>query len=178
MTHDKKWLDFLAEVHADVEREEIQRKAAGILKSITAQSMNTGVKVEETPQTYGKPIKTEFDQFVVALSYNGNTVSMQFFKGAGLRKSKYPKGNSHYRVLPVAPTALEVMYSLLLDASSADYSFENFCGEFGYDEDSRKAEQIWRGCQEQARKLRELLGAEYSTNLVEAMQENFSEMGY
>lgn len=32
------------------------------------------------------------------------------------------------------------------DALSGTYSFEEFCNEFGYDEDSRRAEKIYKAC--------------------------------
>ena len=44
------------------------------------------------------------------------------------------------------------------DAVSGLYSFEDFCSEFGYDTDSRKAEKIHRACQKSADKLKRLLG--------------------
>ncbi len=43
-------------------------------------------------------------------------------------------------------------YCFLGDAISGSQSCEVFCTEFGYDEDSRKAEKIWKACQEAARK--------------------------
>lgn len=44
------------------------------------------------------------------------------------------------------PTLLEVCYSLAMDAQSGQESFEDFCSNFGYDTDSRKAEATWRSC--------------------------------
>lgn len=47
------------------------------------------------------------------------------------------------QVKPKAPTA----YDLLSCLTKYDPgSLENFCGEFGYDTDSRKAEKTWRAC--------------------------------
>lgn len=39
------------------------------------------------------------------------------------------------------------------DAISGGMDFSEFCGEFGYDEDSRKAYKTWRDCQRSAAKL-------------------------
>lgn len=39
------------------------------------------------------------------------------------------------------------------DAISGEDSFEDFCSELGYDEDSRKAYKIWRACQRSADKF-------------------------
>lgn len=32
-------------------------------------------------------------------------------------------------------------------------TFHEFCGDFGYDEDSRKAEKVWKACQRATKKL-------------------------
>jgi hypothetical protein len=43
---------------------------------------------------------------------------------------------------------------LLSDAIAGDLpSFEDFCNEFGYDDDSRKAESMYKSCQDQLNKL-------------------------
>lgn len=44
------------------------------------------------------------------------------------------------------PSLLEVCYSLAMDAQSGQESFSDFCSNFGYEEDSRKAEKTWRAC--------------------------------
>jgi len=43
---------------------------------------------------------------------------------------------------------LNAFYCFVSDAISGSYSFEEFCSEFGYDTDSRKAEKTWKACQE------------------------------
>lgn len=60
---------------------------------------------------------------------------------------------------PEPPTAAEVLDSLASDASSADQSFEDWCGDYGYDTDSRKAEAAYNACRETMFNLRKLLGA-------------------
>jgi hypothetical protein len=54
---------------------------------------------------------------------------------------------------------------LLSDASAGEQSFEEFCLEFGYDPDSRKAERIHKACEKTARELRRLLGDDFETFL-------------
>ncbi len=49
------------------------------------------------------------------------------------------------------PNVGEVLESLVMDAHAADESFPDFCADFGYDEDSRKALATWHAC----RKIRE-----------------------
>ena len=52
-----------------------------------------------------------------------------------------PELSSEYDVL-------NAFYCFVGDAVSGSYSFEEFCSEFGYDTDSRKAEKTWKACQE------------------------------
>src|SRR5690606_22868420 len=67
------------------------------------------------------------------------------------------------RVVPVvreipAPDFADVLYSLVLDASAIDFTcFEEWASEYGYDPDSRKAEQTWRECLDTALKLRRIV---------------------
>lgn len=55
---------------------------------------------------------------------------------------------------PITPTLADIMFCLIMDANCVrdGQSFEDFAADFGYDEDSRKAEKIfdavtdtWRG---------------------------------
>lgn len=56
------------------------------------------------------------------------------------------------------PTAADVLGCLASDYSGGEGSFEEFCADFGYDTDSRRAETIYRAVVEQNRKLRVFLG--------------------
>lgn len=60
------------------------------------------------------------------------------------------------------PTAADVLSSLLLDARCGEMSFEDYCGEFGYDTDSRKDYATWKQCQETALKVRKFLGDNFN----------------
>ena len=44
------------------------------------------------------------------------------------------------------------VYCFLSDALAAENSFEDFCSEFGYDTDSRKAEKSYKACEKSAEK--------------------------
>ena len=65
------------------------------------------------------------------------------------------------------PTAEGCLECLLSDASSFDnaQSFEDWCGEFGYDTDSRKAEGIYKACEKVAENMKRLLGDDYEAFL-------------
>jgi hypothetical protein len=59
----------------------------------------------------------------------------------------------------IMPKAEDVLHSLLLDSDAIEHSsFENWAADFGYDEDSRKAEAIYRACLEIGLKLRNAFG--------------------
>ena len=60
------------------------------------------------------------------------------------------------------PTADDVLDCMASDATTVDNgdSFEDFCGELGYDTDSRQAERIYKATQAQTAKLKRFLGDE------------------
>ena len=45
------------------------------------------------------------------------------------------------------PTIEDVLYSLVMDAQAGTYSFNVFCDEFGYNNDSIKVQNIYFACQ-------------------------------
>lgn len=71
----------------------------------------------------------------------------------------FSQGSAH----TTPPTAADVLGCLVMDSSGIDNgtSFEDWCAEYGYDSDSRKAEKTFKLCERQARKLRQFLGAAY-----------------
>jgi hypothetical protein len=58
------------------------------------------------------------------------------------------------------PKPAEVLDCLASDASGLENAqdFEDWCAEYGYDTDSRKAERIYKAIQRQAESLKRLLG--------------------
>jgi len=69
----------------------------------------------------------------------------------------FSKGIGHHGA---EPTVEEVLDCLSSDASGIENArdFEDFCNEYGYSSDSRKAEKIYRECQHSASRLRKFLG--------------------
>ena len=73
---------------------------------------------------------------------------------------------------PILPDPLDVIYSLVTDASVLDSSgFEDWASDFGYETDSRAAESIYRACLEIALKLRAGIGAAGLSQLRDAFQD-------
>jgi hypothetical protein len=70
------------------------------------------------------------------------------------------------------PKALDVLYSLINDASVLDHgSFESWAGDYGYDTDSRSAEATYRACLAHALALRNAIGEAGLSELQEAFQD-------
>lgn len=60
------------------------------------------------------------------------------------------------------PKTCDVLSCLAMDAAGVENArcFEDWCGEYGYDTDSRRAHRTYRLVQRQAAKLRRFLGEE------------------
>lgn len=72
------------------------------------------------------------------------------------------------------PDPGEVLDCLASDAAGIDNarSFEDWCGDYGYDTVSRKAEKIYKACQRQAQSLKRVLGdSAYETLLFKTERE-------
>ena len=66
---------------------------------------------------------------------------------------------SKHKSKPILPKPEDVLHSLLLDSDAIEHdSFESWASDFGYDEDSRKAETLYRECLEIGLKLRNAFG--------------------
>lgn len=76
----------------------------------------------------------------------GKTMRVYFSKGVGHHGAE--------------PTLAEVLDCLASDSAGvANTSFEEWCGEYGYDTDSRKALRTYRVCDRQAERLKDFLGS-------------------
>jgi hypothetical protein len=82
----------------------------------------------------------------VTLTYRRHRLTVPFFMGPALCEE---------------PTADGVLDCLLSDASAGEQTFEEFCSDFGYDSDSRKAEATYRACAAMAPRLRRFLGDDF-----------------
>jgi hypothetical protein len=74
---------------------------------------------------------------------------------------------------PIArPTAADILYCLVRDADAIDHAiYETWASEYGYDEDSRKGEAIYRACLEIGLKLRAAIGDAGLSRLQTAFQD-------
>jgi hypothetical protein len=88
----------------------------------------------------------EANDWRVTLQYQGRRYSLDFWQGVGIKD---------------APTAQGVLECLLSDTQSAYGSFNDFCSNMGYSEDSIKAKRIYDACHRQDKRLKKLFGADY-----------------
>jgi hypothetical protein len=77
----------------------------------------------------------------------------------------FSKGYGHHGA---EPTVREVLDCLASDAATYDNAkdFEDWCAEFGFDSDSRKAERTWKVIGKQRQSLERLLGPEAFNGLL------------
>ncbi|MOA20040.1 hypothetical protein D3C78_1404570 [compost metagenome] len=72
---------------------------------------------------------------------------------------------------PVAPCAASVLYNLIEDARGADQNFLDWCGDYGYDTDSRKAEKIYADCCDIRAKVNAFFNREEREQLASLLQD-------
>jgi hypothetical protein len=84
------------------------------------------------------------------LTYRGRRYTFDYWMGRGCQRD---------------PDAESCLDCLLGDARAGEQTFEEFCSEFSYDTDSRRAEATWKACRRAGRGLRRLLGADFETFL-------------
>lgn len=71
---------------------------------------------------------------------------------------------------PKTPHAASVLYSLILDSAAAGQSFADWCADFGYETDSRKAFATYEACQISADKLRKIFNSAQIEELRAALE--------
>lgn len=91
----------------------------------------------------------------------GKSASFEYFTGLGHRKNDKP----------VRPCASDVLYSLVMDSSAENESFEYWCSNYGFDTDSRKALDTYLQCQSNGKKIRTILGNSLLSKISELLQD-------
>jgi len=90
----------------------------------------------------------------------------------GSFETSYYTGTGHRKMnVAVAPCAADVLYALLSDAEACETSFSDWCENFGYSNDSIKALNTYRECEELGRSLRKV----FSTKQVSELREVLSD---
>lgn len=71
---------------------------------------------------------------------------------------------------PKKPTIKDVLYSLMMDDIS-NMNFNDFCNEFGYDNDSIKALEIYKTCEKETETYHSMFDSEEREILEELLQD-------
>lgn len=71
----------------------------------------------------------------------------------------------------VSPAQASVLYCLLSDASGAEENFYDWCDNFGYDSDSRKAFDTYNACCDTLLKVRKIFTSTQRAELSELLQD-------
>jgi len=102
----------------------------------------------------------EWSHYLWSAVINGKV--FEYRTGLGCIK---PKSKFIVTDIPKVPTIDEVLHALFLDASVGEMSFDDFCSDLGYSNDSIKALDTYRACSKNAKLLREALGKDYQTEM-------------
>lgn len=82
-------------------------------------------------------------------------VTLKNKKNGKRMTTPFSKGYGHHGA---PPDVVEVIATLCMDSYYTDMTFDEFCDELGYDNDSRKAHQSYLNTIRQGKKFEEFLG--------------------
>ncbi len=113
-----------------------------------------GITIKSVRTNSNPNMASDMDHWKVTLRSGGRSMTLTFSKGFGHRGAE--------------PTTDEVLDCLSSDASGVSNanSFGDWCDEYGYGEDSRKAKRTYDACVHQSARLETFLGSDaYETLL-------------
>lgn len=108
---------------------------------ITQENILSNIKIYvktafKTEEDMNDELKKTANKWQVKLVYFDKEYVTDFYMGSGLvNKTNRPK----------KPTKKDILFSMMMDDVSG-LNFNDFCNEFGYDNDSIKALKIYKGC--------------------------------
>lgn len=79
--------------------------------------------------------------------------------------------NKKENAKPQVPHIAGILCSFMLDASANDYSFNDWCNEYGYESDSIKALNMYQECCNTAKELHKLFNRSELSELSELLQD-------
>lgn len=101
--------------------------------------------------TQSERSKSENKEFLKVLSSEEEETELKASFNKSQRQQLWDTTNRIYRRHPKIEHVLECLQS---DAQCGDMSFDQFCDDFGYSNDSLKALDVYRACADTAKKLR------------------------
>lgn len=125
--------------------------------------------------SYNDEYQPADDAFAVANKAPGNRTTLfweSWYKQAEQENHRYKMvnrgslGMQRGSLIAKPPTAYGVLAGMASDANCPD-TFEDWCNEYGYDADSRKAESAYKSCKDHAFKLVKFFTTEELAELAE-----------
>lgn len=126
------------------------------------------------------------DGWILQITNKSNTECFNYYTGIGRRvvskvdkvwiMSEY-KGSVNLKHMlakyakPVIPEVCGIIHSIIDDTEALHSSFSDWCDNFGYDNDSIKALNIYNQCTDNAKKLRKVIDNKTMDLLREALQD-------
>ena len=124
--------------------------------------------------------------WAVTISHSGQSMQIEYSTGSAHRhyrsgkpiKMKYHgltvwDCDGYAQTKPNAPELADVLYSVVSDAQGVAFgqSFDDWAGDYGYDEDSRRAEKAFNACRDEYFDLIRLCGREGFETLCELFED-------
>ena len=129
-------------------------------KNITKKNIffNINLEVKEAFKT-DEDLKDDWrknaNKYQVKISYFGKSYVTDYYMGSALTRE---------------PDKKDILYSMLMDNVS-DMDFDEFCCEFGYDNDSIKALKIYEECQHETKALHNMFDSDEIDMLRELLED-------
>lgn len=128
-----------------------------ILQNITLEAQEAFKTNEDLKDDW----KRTANKWQVRLSYFDKEFITDYYMGCGLvRENGQPK----------KPTVKDVLYSMMVDDVTG-MNFNDFCDNFGYDNDSIKALETYRACEKQTEAYCNMFDAEEREILRELLED-------
>lgn len=133
---------------------------------ITKENILSNIKIYvqtafKTREDMNDEWKKKANKWQVKIVYFNKEYVTDFYMGPGL-VDKIGK--------PKKPTIKDVLYSMARDDVS-DMNFNDFCGEFGFDNDSIKALKLYEDCQKETKKYYDMFDSEEREILEELLRD-------
>lgn len=97
----------------------------------------------------------------ITILHNGKKISFEFW------------GSIQNPEITTDEENIFALYCFLRDSEAASNSFKDFCNEFGYDEDSRRAEKIYKSCEKSLKKFNHIFNCDLY-DLLNELQETYN----
>jgi hypothetical protein len=139
---------------------EVEAEVVALCGALTAKTA-AATSGQEDPKDFAEEhgITADVERAASNPAMDDDHVDMRHWR-VTLRRGKarlvvpFSQGSAHTK----PPTAIEVLGCLASDAQETDETFEDWCGYYGYETDSRKAEKTYKAVKKSAADLKRFLG--------------------